>query len=412
MHLVLLLLHAVQERLRLSCGLRHASSELLLLLDSSLLAATYLLLQLCQGHALALGCLVLAHILLLEGAARTSEGLRLVMMVSLLSKWSGVLVLMRVERRRHRCRLLPITLVVALLSHRVARHLVLELRRRGRLAVLERRLEVRGHGRRGLLLQAKRHRLHRLHLQHRLEVVLPWVLLLIRLLRLVAHRLLLAHFHEAGAALLIRLSALYLHEGTRGPPLQLLNLAPLLAGAVLLLAFVQHVLAHLLLLDLAHRGLLLLLLVVRLLLLQVQGGLLLVIRLLRVLLAITFTRKLSDSQHLAILCDDLLLLEVLLLLVHHCRSFLSILLLIVVPCAHIGLVLRCSGGCCTRHGLLIVILQLLLYVMVLHRASWHLHHLLSVLANSILQSAGASIVLSSLAHRCHHLLLLLLLLLN
>lgn len=268
MHLVLLLLHAVQQRLGLSCSLRHACSELLLLLDPSLLAATYLLLQLRQGHALALGGLVLAHVLLLEGAARTGEGLLLVMVVSLLRKRRGVLVLMRVERRRHGRRLLPVALVVTLLSHRVARHLLLELDWRSRLAVLERWLEVRRHGRRRLLLQAERHRLHRLHLQHRLEVVLPWVLLLVWLLRLVAHRLLLAHFHEPSATLLVRLRALDLHERAGRSPLKLLNLAALFAGTVLLLTFVKQVLAHLLLLDLAHRGLLLLLwLVVRMLLL-------------------------------------------------------------------------------------------------------------------------------------------------
>lgn len=129
------------------------------------------------------------------------------------------------------------------------------------------------------------------------------------------------------------------------------------------------------------------------------------------LLTLALTRKLGDSQHLAILCDDLLLLEVLLLLVHHGRRFLCTLLLIVVSCVHVGAVLGTSGACRHGHGMLIVVLQLLLDVMVLHRATWHVHHLLPVLADSILKTAGTSIIVPSLANCSHHMLLLLLLLL-
>ena len=55
------------------------------------------------------------------------------------------------------------------------------------------------------------------------------------------------------------------------------------------------------------------------------------IRLLWMLLALALTRKLGDSQHLAVLREDLLLLVVLLLLINHGRCFLCTLLLIVLP---------------------------------------------------------------------------------
>ena len=98
-------------------------------------------------------------------------------------------------------------------------------------------------------------------MQHRLEVVLPWVLLLTRLHRLSSHRLLLAHLHEA-TGLLIRLPTLNLHEGAALSSLHLRDLTPLLSSGILVLVLVVHFLAHLLLLSLTHRALLLLLLLV------------------------------------------------------------------------------------------------------------------------------------------------------
>ena len=68
------------------------------------------------------------------------------LVLGLLGKRGGVLVLVRIWRRWHGCGLLLVALEMTARVHRLARHLLLELDRSGGLAVLEGRLEMRGHG--------------------------------------------------------------------------------------------------------------------------------------------------------------------------------------------------------------------------------------------------------------------------